>query len=314
MMDLFRNPSLPKSNRFETAMWASKLVFMSMGIISTVVLLKVAIIPFTFDLVVSTFPRLWVSARSWLSPAFVYIIVNFIIITIAASSNFHHKNTHSSNTPPTNDSKFSSSTPTAAVTDHVISDTGVDQSEHRTQSNEFQKQEKEDLGEEEEEQKEIAEVKNSGLSGNKPAINPSPEKCTNNNFSPDPSQENSADDYFSPDSDDTMDATWRAIMEGQGKSMTPHLKKSDTWGARITKAEPFRGTEDGDDDPVAWAQKELRKSDTFNDAASLRREKSMGQDELNRRVEEFIKKFNLDMKLQRLESEQRFMEMVNRGV
>ncbi|KAI4347357.1 hypothetical protein L6164_008173 [Bauhinia variegata] len=297
-MDLFRHPSLPKSNRFETAVWASKLVLMSMGIISTVILLKVAIIPFTFELVVSTFPQLWVSARSWLSPPFVYIIVNFIIITIAASSNFHHKNRVSSNSPPTNDSKFSSS---AVVADHAISDTGNHQSEPRSQSNELQRQEKEEL--EEEEAKVTAEVKDSGLSFNKPTVHPSPEKFTNNYFSPDPS----------PDSNDTMEATWRAIMEGQGKSMAPQLKKSDTWGAsaRITKAEPFRRD---DDDPVAWAQKELRKSDTFNDAASLRREKSMSQDELNRRAEAFIKKFNLEMKLQRLESEQRFKEMVNRGV
>jgi len=37
----------------------------------------------------------------------------------------------------------------------------------------------------------------------------------------------------------------------------------------------------GDNDPVAWARRELRKSDTFKDSVSLRREKLISQDELN---------------------------------
>ncbi|MCI94511.1 cotton fiber expressed protein, partial [Trifolium medium] len=58
-------------------------------------------------------------------------------------------------------------------------------------------------------------------------------------------------------------------MEGQEKTMKPHLKKSDTWTARIVKAEPFGNNggcggygddDDDDDDPVAWAQRELKKS------------------------------------------------------
>ena len=157
--------------------------------------------------------------------------------------------------------------------------------------------------EEEEPEEEV--VEESGLTYDKFMIRPLLENCTN--------------DYFLPDSDgdDTLEATWRAIMEGQGKTMKPQLKKSDTWGARIAKAEPFHRNGEGgggDDDPVAWAQKELKKSDTFNDRASLRRDKSMSPEELNRRAEAFIKKINNQMKLQRLESYQRFREMVNRGV
>ena len=135
------------------------------------------------------------------------------------------------------------------------------------------------------------------------------EKCIKDDNSP----EKCINDYISPDSDDTLEATWRGITERQRKTTTHQLKKSDTWTARLTKAKPFDGDDDGDD-PVAWAKKELRKSDTFNESASLRREKSMSPEELNRRAEAFIQMFNNQMRLQRLESYQRYKEMVNRGV
>ncbi|KAK7314743.1 hypothetical protein VNO77_33271 [Canavalia gladiata] len=307
MMDLFQNPSSLKSNRFETAIWAAKFLLMSVGVISTLVLLKVAIVPYTFHLVLSTLPRLWVSARSWLTLPFLYIIVNFIIITIAASSNFHHKPFSDSHAP--SDVKHTTTT---------VSDSATHPTQSENQTNEPKEEEKEVVEEAEEEEEEeggggggggeeeqrgIEEVEDTGLSCDKFVIDPSPEKCTN--------------DYDSDDKgDDTLEATWRAIMEGQGKTMRPQLKKSDTWSARIAKAEPFQhnGDEGGDDDPVAWAQKELKKSETFNDRASLRREKSMSPEELNRRAEAFIKMFNNQMKLQRLESYQRFKEMVNRGL
>ncbi|TKY44913.1 rRNA biogenesis protein RRP36 [Spatholobus suberectus] len=295
-MDLFQNPSSLKSNRFETAMWAVKLVLVSMGIISTLVLLKVAIVPFTFHLLLSTLPQFWVSVRSWLTLPFLYIIVNFIIITIAASSNFQPK----SNDPkPFSDSPARSDPKHTATITPTVSDTVSHLTEPENQTNEPKEEEKE-LEEEEEQHEEHdeeeREAEESGLFRDKFIIHPSLENCTN--------------DYVLPDSDDkgddTLDATWRAI---QGKTMRPQLKKSDTWGASIAKAEPFqRNGEGGDDDPVAWAQKELKKSDTFNDRASLRREKSMSPEELYRRTEAFIKDFKNQMKLQRLESYQRLKE------
>ncbi|RDX84266.1 hypothetical protein CR513_34702, partial [Mucuna pruriens] len=300
VMDLFQNPSSSlKSNRFETAMWTAKLVLMSMGVISTLVLLKVAIVPYTFHLILSTLPQFWVSVRSWLTPPFLYIIVNFIIITIAASSNFYPK----SNNNPSPKAFSDSPSPSDPKHTTIITTTTTEPENQTSEPKEEEKEveeEQEQEQEQEQQEDEEEEVEELDLSCDKFMIHPLLENCTN--------------DYFLTDSDgngdDSLEATWRAIMEGQGKTMRPQLKKSDTWGARIAKAEPFQRNGD-DDDPVAWARKELKKSDTFNDRASLRREKSMSPEELNRRAEAFIKQFNKQMRLQRLESYQRSKERVN---
>lgn len=322
-MDLFQNPSSQKPNRIETSIWVAKFVLMSIGIISILVLLKVAIIPYTFDLVLSTLPQLWFSIKRWLTLPFLYIVVNFIIITIAASSSF-------------SDPKHNTTTTILETTTNPIELEG-----QRSELHEEEKEVEED--EQDEQEKRVVEVEDCELFCNRFITDPSEKKCSKDYYltnsddkvkdfglfckkiTIDPSSEKCRNDYNLIDSDDkgdddiddSLEATWKAIMEGQEKTMKPHLKKSDTWTARIVKAEPFRNNGDfggGDDDPVAWAQRELKKSETFNDRASLRREKSISPEELNKRAEAFIQKFNNQMKLQRLESYQRFMKLVNRGV
>jgi hypothetical protein len=103
---------------------------------------------------------------------------------------------------------------------------------------------------------------------------------------------------------ETLEGTWKAITEGPA----PHLKKSDTCPGR----RPSGGS--GEVDPAAPAGA-MRKAETFNDGRSgkapvVRREPSLGQDELNRRVEAFIHKFNMEMRLQRQESLNHYNEML----
>lgn len=147
------------------------------------------------------------------------------------------------------------------------------------------------------------------------------------------------------DDDDTLEGTWKAIMaEGGGKprQSSPRLiRKSDHRDFDDVPPRPRprpRPLSDPDLDSVekakendealtAW-KKELTKSETFNDAGvpsvsarwrprGLTRDHHLNllsHDELNSRVEAFIQNFNHQIRLQRQESDQRFLDMINRGV
>ncbi|CAN6175836.1 unnamed protein product [Urochloa humidicola] len=126
-----------------------------------------------------------------------------------------------------------------------------------------------------------------------------------------------------PRKEETLESTWKAITEGRGPPLARHLKKSDTWDTRPGRR-PSGGVGSGEIDPAAAAPAGvMRKAETFNDggagkgkaapAAPVRREPSLGQDELNRRVEAFIHKFNMEMRLQRQESLKHYNDMLGRG-
>ncbi|TXG67117.1 hypothetical protein EZV62_008392 [Acer yangbiense] len=117
---------------------------------------------------------------------------------------------------------------------------------------------------------------------------------------------------------DTLESTWKTITEGRAMPLNRHLKKSDTWDTHVRQNTP----------PPA---PKMKKSDTYNDRTTteegcgenpgrLRREPSVGklkkepslsQDDLNRRVEAFINKFNEEMRLQRQRSLDQYNEMIS---
>ncbi|MCD7460089.1 hypothetical protein HAX54_042822 [Datura stramonium] len=119
-----------------------------------------------------------------------------------------------------------------------------------------------------------------------------------------------------PKRQDTLESTWKTITEGRAMPLTRHLRKSDTWE-----------THGGRNPVVTPPQQKMKKSETFNDrttadssplltpspggSGKLKKEPSLSQDELNRRVEAFIKKFNEDMRLQRQQSLQQYKKMIN---
>lgn len=118
---------------------------------------------------------------------------------------------------------------------------------------------------------------------------------------------------------DTMEATWRAI-EGGTKPQEKQLKKSKT----LPQAQKLVIDQERENIQLpmpssggAAVVKELRKSMTFNDTVSierrggLRRDPSMNLEEFNQRVEAFIQQHNHELRLQRQESDQRYLDMIN---
>lgn len=116
---------------------------------------------------------------------------------------------------------------------------------------------------------------------------------------------------------DTLENTWKTITEGRAMPLTRHLKKSDTWEThgryhhnienelhKMTKSETMS-------DHSETTSPLLRR--THTPTGKLKKDPSLGQDDLNKRVEAFINKFNEDMRLQRQESLNQYMEMINRG-
>ncbi|GJT74749.1 RNA-directed DNA polymerase, eukaryota, reverse transcriptase zinc-binding domain protein [Tanacetum coccineum] len=119
-----------------------------------------------------------------------------------------------------------------------------------------------------------------------------------------------------PKKQDTLENTWKKITEGRSVPLTRHLRKSETWethgrenhGSEIPRQRwTEKGLEKGSE---GGAPSKLNRS---GGSGRLRKDPSLGQEELNRKVEAFIKKFNEDMRLQRQESMNQFMEMINRG-
>lgn len=121
-----------------------------------------------------------------------------------------------------------------------------------------------------------------------------------------------------PKRHDTLENTWKAITEGRSMPLSRHMKKSETWENH------GRQVQHKVDSAVDTSA--VLNSETFKDwtnqqqvtasagcVGKLRKEPSLGQDELNRRVEAFINKFNEEMRLQRQESLNQYMETVKRG-
>lgn len=129
-----------------------------------------------------------------------------------------------------------------------------------------------------------------------------------------------------PKRHDTLENTWKAITEGRAMPLSRHMKKSDTWdqgrGVNVSR-------EMDEDTSAAVPQSKTFKDLTIQQqeltlaavsssspgglGSKLKKEPSLSQDDLNRRVEAFIRKFNEDMRLQRQESLNQYMEMIKRG-
>ncbi|CAA2968760.1 Hypothetical predicted protein [Olea europaea subsp. europaea] len=319
-----------------------KVILISFGVVSFAMGIKFCTPLF------NQVPVIWSIILPWTRPPYLYLIVNGIIITIAASSRFHkvtsspsisYERLDSVKTPPPSDfASFPVQPEISAADERSLLE---DESENS-----------------------VVEVKAMLINGAKVDIDPTGEEIdadaeiggedkvviststyipphtiispVQTEFLPPPVREKPLDPppfrhrkiirnskgariprVTRSKRHETLERTWNMITEGHQIPPTKHLKKSDTW----QRHEHHEITSPPDDVP---------KSNTFKTHTSYKspiesplrlassteisRELSPSQDELNRKVEAFIEKFNEEMRLQRQESLDQYMEMINRGV
>ncbi|KAJ9678186.1 hypothetical protein PVL29_022928 [Vitis rotundifolia] len=254
--DMFWKSSSNSISRFHMAIWVVKQTLLSLGIISTVLMLKpTPKISYIFNLLCCSVPSIWVWLRSWLSPPYVYITINVILILIIV---------------------LVSSSSSSSFTEKYVADSSPEASCVL------------DSGEEEE-------------SGGESIAGETAAKSEKHAVT--------ALIHGWEDQNETLDATWKEIMEEDGNLSRRQLGKSDSWD------EP-PGVDGGN-----LAPSEIRKTNTFAEALSslretpyIRKDELLSHDQLNKQVELFIRKCRNEMRLERLESDQRLMDLLNRGM
>ncbi|KAK9674434.1 hypothetical protein RND81_12G232100 [Saponaria officinalis] len=271
-----------------------KTLLISTGVVSLAVTLKLSL-PLTLDILTTTeLPHF-----SWLQPPYLYLIVNCIIISIVASSKLHAGG--GGGGPAVERSaaeEFVAAVEKEAVeeVEEVVKEVvfgfverkeGVDERcggdavVEREEKEVFMSPESVAMPVEA-----VAVVEKPPFSarfGHRKVVKGSPQGKT------------ALKKVTKPKRQETLESTWRTLTEGRSMPLTRHLRKSETFAGATPTASP----------PAHL----MKKSDSFSgssDAESLspgsgklRREPSLSQDDLNRRVEAFIKKFNEEMRLQR---------------
>ncbi|KAL2925647.1 hypothetical protein RDABS01_023138 [Bienertia sinuspersici] len=320
-----------------TIIMSLKIVLMSTGILTIAILLSFST-PSLLTFATSHIPSLFSILRSWLRPPYLYFIINAIIISIAFLHNHHHSPPHAAAkvaVAPPHDNHFPSYDVVSTVTYHDNTMNNVNVNVNVVEEEEEREKIKRVVFVDDENNKgsksTVVErstwapspplmrqgaLKKEGILTERPPASASarfanhrrPAKTT-------PSEGGKSLKVSKPKKHDTLESTWKAITEGRHVPLNRHLKKSDTWENNVRQINVL-------EDPCPFPTK-VKKSETFKErtnhttppvtSSKLKKEPSLGQDELNRRVEAFINKFNEDMRLQRQESMQQFMEMINRA-
>ncbi|KAL1563107.1 hypothetical protein AAHA92_05608 [Salvia divinorum] len=230
------------------------------------VMVKDALVPFLYEIIFPNLVAFWNSFRYFLSsPLYICIIINSVVLLIAATSTTSHNNDHDHDPPP---SWVEVPPPEVEAEAEATTLTLLPTRSSDSTSSLCQGSDIDDC-----------------------SATPQASSDINDEMKSESEER---------ESECTMESTWKTIVEGQSKK----LSKSES-------VPPRRRVEE---------QKVMRKLETFNDRASirrlggLRRDPSVDVDAFNKQVEAFINKFNQDMRLQRQESDQRFLDMIKRGL
>lgn len=316
---------------------SSKLFLISAGVVSLAMGFKFYV-PFTVDEILV----IWSIIISWLKPPYMYVIINAIIVVIIVSSRFHWSPSEPSvrsehlisvKTPPPSYYESLSAQPeiaslvqesmkAAAAVVYDSEDSGVEEKfvvSVKGSNVAFETEEA------------VAEAKDvlvdSMLTYNPPLqevvspelplefLLPVREKpLVSSRFGHRKPMRTTPEGMRAlkvakPKRQETLESTWKMITEGRHVPLTRHTKKSDAWEQHVTSTSA--------PSVHVAAPENFQERTSYPSAAAvnrIRKDPSLGQDELNRRVEAFIRKFNEDMRMQRQESLNQYKEMMQRGI
>lgn len=119
---------------------------------------------------------------------------------------------------------------------------------------------------------------------------------------------------------ETMEAVWKAVTEE--RALTPtvvrHLSGCDTWEHQERQISSPESNQHPPPLPLMTSETSNERTDRRHlprpSPVSLTKEPSLSPEELNRRVESFIRKVNAEMRLQRMVSSDQLKEMMGRGL
>ncbi|XP_061982833.1 uncharacterized protein LOC133702544 [Populus nigra] len=325
-------------------MLSLKVALISTGVLSLAVILKLPVL--VTDFAVSELPIMYSSVISWLQPPYLYLVINCIIISILASSKLQLQKPKQEQQVPLPPADII--VPLVQVTEEEEEDISV-----RLRSaayvneavvascdryGDYEYLDVEDKtvivedcavesgGVYEREVDKAAPYRSDSIefliekdqNKEKPLVSARLGRRKSLKASPEGGGKAAALRVSKPKRHDTLETTWKTITDGRPMPLARHLKKSDEWDSHVRR-----------ENAPPPKMMTMKKYETFNDSISsrpeklsrsphgsgkLRKEPSPSQDELNKRVEAFINKFNEEMRLQRQRSlDQYYQQMSGRG-
>lgn len=281
---MFANSLVQKKSRVvQKSVKLLEMMLLSAGLISTVAMVKGAVVPYSCEIVVSSLVGFWNSIRCFLSsPLYICIIINFTVMLIAVSSTFNHQETGSQD-------------------DEINVCVDMDIVEAPPRRSTISPNPIKGSDENCVEQTRIDKFVVTKLSESKKATYSLSESMKEKNVARTKGKVKEDEVMMSSDEEDTMEATWKAITGGEKqRTKKKELKKSGTWDVPPrTSVHRMERLDSEEVMPTTPKWRDLRKSETFNDAVSitlrggLRRDPSISLEEFNKQVEAFIKKFKM---------------------